>query len=512
MKPFFLLSENIHNSSTLVEKYNANSADLKIELLHLIESRILHIMLFGAYNAGKSTLINALVGADVAKVNDIPTTDKVDHYQWDNGVVLLDTPGVNAPIAHENITEQQIKRCGVMLFVIREGDQDTKNLYARLFDMLERRKKVFIVLNHQLTTIEDKKISIEKIKSIIENLAVHYSVSKTALNNITILPMNIQTAYKAKLKASEELLAHSGYQDFYQAFTQWVFEQKQEMEFLNSLKSQVNDSWYNPVIQKANDINADSANKDSNKLKEEIAILENEKHLLDLRVQNYLSVEVNLLKQSVSQILQGDGNQATLDSQLQQVFTPLGKQVETWLNQQLGDINNRIIVPISYGKTINSTEIKSELVITDTLIDSASTLLKDKNNIKQALLLGRELKIPMLKGRWESTLGKWAGKAAIFVQIATSIYDMYRSNAAQEEQNRKNRQRSIEIHQAIEEICIVVVHEYSKATNHVITEAFSAQIKALSKTLADEKGSIKELNQELSQLSELKEKMLQITF
>ena len=48
-------------------------------------------MLFGAYNAGKSTLINALLGEERAVVGDIPTTDAVHRYDWD-GHIMLDTP------------------------------------------------------------------------------------------------------------------------------------------------------------------------------------------------------------------------------------------------------------------------------------------------------------------------------------------------------------------------------------------------------------------------------------
>lgn len=511
MRPFSLLSENIRNSSELVERHNSDAAGLKDDLLNLVESRILHIMLFGAYNAGKSTLINALVGTEVAQVNDIPTTDKVDYYQW-NDIILLDTPGVNAPIAHEDITDAQVKRCGVMLFVIREGDQDTKNLYERLFDMVERGKKIFIVLNHQLTSDIDKKIAIDKIKNIIETLANRYSADKSVLNDITILPMNVKTAYKAKLMNQDVLLDHSGYRNFHQAFTQWVLQQKQEMEFLDSLKNQINDSWYNPAIQVLSEVDKSHNKNCTNKIQEEIAILKNEKHLLELRVQNYLSAEVNLLKNSVNQVLQSSDNRSVLESKLQQIFMPLGKQLEAWLNQQLDDVNNRIVVPIHYGKSVNSTDVKSSDIVIDTLIDGTTTLLKDKNNIKQILLVGRELKIPMLKGRWESTLGKWAGKAAFFVQIATSVYDLYRSNAAQEEQNRQNRQRSIDVHQAIEEICAVVVYEYSKLTNQVIAEVFSAKINSLSQSLANETGDAERLRQELKQLCNLKEQMLQIAF
>ena len=38
------------------------------------------IMVYGVYNAGKSTLINALVGEEVAATDDVPLTDKITAY------------------------------------------------------------------------------------------------------------------------------------------------------------------------------------------------------------------------------------------------------------------------------------------------------------------------------------------------------------------------------------------------------------------------------------------------
>ena len=43
-----------------------------------LESNKPQIMVYGIYNAGKSSIINELVGKDVAKVEDKPTTDKVE--------------------------------------------------------------------------------------------------------------------------------------------------------------------------------------------------------------------------------------------------------------------------------------------------------------------------------------------------------------------------------------------------------------------------------------------------
>ena len=61
---------------------------------------LLQVMILGNYNAGKSSLINALLGEEVAAIGDIPNTVNAGRYEWNN-CCLLDTPGVNAPIEHE---------------------------------------------------------------------------------------------------------------------------------------------------------------------------------------------------------------------------------------------------------------------------------------------------------------------------------------------------------------------------------------------------------------------------
>ena len=75
------------------------------------------MMLYGVYNAGKSTLVNALLGKREAKVDNIPTTDSIDCYEfW--GQIIYDTPGLNAPIEHERVTENHYKKCDIILFVL----------------------------------------------------------------------------------------------------------------------------------------------------------------------------------------------------------------------------------------------------------------------------------------------------------------------------------------------------------------------------------------------------------
>lgn len=89
------------------------------------------IMFYGVYNAGKSTLLNALISENRAAVADRPTTDSIDTYQW-QGYEILDTPGIDAPIEHQKTTEEQLLKTDVVLFVVSGDTFENEYIYERM--------------------------------------------------------------------------------------------------------------------------------------------------------------------------------------------------------------------------------------------------------------------------------------------------------------------------------------------------------------------------------------------
>lgn len=70
----------------------------------LEKDKIIHSMIMGIPNAGKSTLINALAGRSIAKVGNEPAvTKRQQRIVLDQGLVLSDTPGILWPkVENEN--------------------------------------------------------------------------------------------------------------------------------------------------------------------------------------------------------------------------------------------------------------------------------------------------------------------------------------------------------------------------------------------------------------------------
>lgn len=105
------------------------------------------VMVYGIYNSGKSTLINALCKECVAEVADRPMTDRISEY--DRGdYYLIDSPGVDAPIQHELVTEDYLNKCHVILFVISsKGMFEDRSNYEKLARLIQKEVPFIIVLN-----------------------------------------------------------------------------------------------------------------------------------------------------------------------------------------------------------------------------------------------------------------------------------------------------------------------------------------------------------------------------
>lgn len=79
----------------------------------------LRVALVGEYSAGKSSLIKALTGADVAIDADVATSE-LGEYDW-NGITLVDTPGIQADTIdtdHDDLSRRATLGADLVLFVL----------------------------------------------------------------------------------------------------------------------------------------------------------------------------------------------------------------------------------------------------------------------------------------------------------------------------------------------------------------------------------------------------------
>ena len=163
--------------------------DLPRDALDSLQKAILQldelflIVVAGEFNAGKSALINALLGRKVLPEGTTPTTSRVTLIRWGEQageqvvdekfsiypyplallkeLNIVDTPGTNAIIRHhERLTDEFIPRSDLILFITSADHPLTESERQFLERILAWGKKVVLVLN-KVDILEDASSLVE---------------------------------------------------------------------------------------------------------------------------------------------------------------------------------------------------------------------------------------------------------------------------------------------------------------------------------------------------------------
>ena len=159
------------------------------------------IMLYGIYNAGKSTLLNAIIGKSIAEVGDVPTTYETRSYPWST-YELFDTPGIGAPIEHEKVSNAKLDDCHVIVFVVSaKGSFEEKQIYEQMKYIIDKKKKLLIALNDK----DGLASHFEEIKiKILTNLGA-FGGFKAVEDKYKVILVNAKDALIARLEGEERL-------------------------------------------------------------------------------------------------------------------------------------------------------------------------------------------------------------------------------------------------------------------------------------------------------------------
>ncbi len=185
------------------------------------------LVVVGEFNAGKSALINALLGQPLLKEGVTPTTTRIhlvkygvssEHSRLDavteittapldilREINIVDTPGTNAiRREHEAITQEFVPRSDMVLFVTSADRPFTESERAFLQRIREWGKKVVLVVN---------KIDILEHPEDIGKIVSFIAENARAMLGFTpeIFPISARLAQQAKRNGDSALIEASGF-------------------------------------------------------------------------------------------------------------------------------------------------------------------------------------------------------------------------------------------------------------------------------------------------------------
>lgn len=350
------LGEEYASILKLVNNYSSKSSDIAMSLKtisDIYESKVKtltpQIMVYGIYNAGKSSIINALIREEKAKVADVPTTDRVDMYEW-NGYQIADTPGVGAPIQHEKVTNQQLKKADVVLFVMStSGSFEYEQNYSRMKDIIDAGKRVLIILNDKegYMGTEDEQKSLATIKSKIVNNMKQIGIANSITNiqdKYQIIVVNADDAKEAIKKGDAELYQVSNMLELEKAIT---YELKNTNSFI-VLRNAINEIEVElkNIAQLLSKFETREELQDLNQI---LNVIRERKVSLRQEMQSFISIKTNRMGSVLpSKIWAVKEDESKINNIVEKDVNSVADIVQRKLNDEFLTINDEIKNETSY--------------------------------------------------------------------------------------------------------------------------------------------------------------------
>lgn len=457
------------------------------------------IMVYGNYNAGKSTLLNALMGRADAKMADRPETAAVVEYSWDN-YTLLDTPGIDAPIEHEDVAENQLENSEVVLFVVAAGGTtDEAKTWERLADIVHAERRVMLIVNNKAGIV----VGDRDYMGINDNLRTHMQRVagergiENILDKVPVQWVNAKSALKGRLEDKTQLVAASGILELEAALTDFLEQSDTGTIFAACRKDLIS------AIEQANlRLTQASNDRQAEALTKAKLQIENERSRLTECLNDHLDRDCRSAKQTIINLITSvsEGQIRSNTNQVMEegaanVVQTLGDKLMRTLEYELPNTQKNLCeigetlaeTTLRHADTIlkadlNTSEDANESTLSPAIKDALKKIpmgnVKDmtEQGVKAALELGKEFLPKLFKGigpktmgRWASTAGRWAGP---LVQVGVAVYDIYQAIRTENAEKAAQARRIKAIDDSASSFVYDLRQAYQQQISQVVEQVF----------------------------------------
>jgi len=372
------------------------------------------IMVYGTYNAGKSTLINALFGQEeLAKTGDAPETSTVSAYEY-NGYTIYDTPGINAPQEHEQVTQEHLRKCELVLFVLsNDGSLEEKYIYEKISDIVKLKKPILIIVNNKAGIDKDSIDEVEQFDKININLRkIGDEKGIEAIETkVNISMVNAKTALKAKLENKKLLLQKSNITSVEMDIDKLLSESGSS-EIVNALNIFIGDYINETLVI----IDSKIDNPEMKKTQEAITYLEKLKQKTYIELQNTIQESSLIVTRNLLALyLQKDQSAIStfMDKTIQDVQVLLQKKLQTVSAEIASKISN-------FNEEFGELSLQAGKADLSSESETPTTASADNSNVKNAALASAYVVVNVIPP--VIPIGPVPVPARLLAQVAIAFY------------------------------------------------------------------------------------------
>lgn len=300
------------------------------------------VMVYGTYNSGKSTLINALFGKDeMAKTGDAPETSTISEYEY-NGYTIYDTPGINAPQEHQDVTDEHLSKCELILFVLsNDGSFEEIFIYEKISEIVKLNKPILIVINNKSgidrNSIEEKE-QMDKINLNLTKIGDKNNIENIE-SKVNISMVNAKTALKAKLENKNLLLENSNIKQL-ENDIDTLLASAGKSEVTNTLNIFIGEFIGNTLVQ----IDTKIDNPEMKKTQELITYIEKLKQKSEVELKEIINDGVAIATRNIFELFLAKNQaniedfvykttqnmQNTINAKIKTIYSELDSKIETF--------------------------------------------------------------------------------------------------------------------------------------------------------------------------------------
>jgi hypothetical protein len=255
-------------------------------------------------------------------------------------------------------------------------------------------------------------------------------------------------------------------------FTNWLQGHEDAQARLVSLKSNVDRALIQPVARAMEQV--EPADTEADEAAQTRSDLIRALTYLSQAARNKVRHEIATRRPILSKALIQDDREAAI-AQVTATAADIVTAVEAWLDAEaaqglLADAGVRLHVgDVDIGEAAKVDDSKLVRTGRDAILSSGKSSIT-KDGITEVLKFGRKVGIPGLKGRWEKTLGKFAGKAAPVLQLALAAVEVGVAHYDESTDNQSRLSLALAHGQRVSDVCKQIQAE--------IEEGIDTQLKA----------------------------------